>query len=356
MSPTRTHTPLTTQDLHVLSTSSAPTPRQLELELPIDERMAQSVVEARDAVKHILLGKDSRLLVIVGPCSIHDEQAALEYAKRLDELRRRYASTMLIVMRVYFEKPRTTTGWKGLIYDPRLDGSLDIAEGLPRARKLLRQIVAMGMPAATEFLDPVVPQYLADLVSWAAVGARTTESQTHRQMASGLSMPVGYKNSTQGDLGVAVNAMLAARTPQSFLGVDHDARVCIVKTTGNRWGHVILRGGADRPNYEPVAVASAASHLEAAGLTPMLMVDCSHANAEKQHQRQQIVWRSIIEQRAQGNTPIIGAMLESNLHEGNQKLTADLSQLQYGVSVTDACIGWDETADLLQTAHEALAG
>ena len=345
-----------TQDLHVLGTAPLPSPTQLKQSLPLTDEARQTVLAARDAIKHILLGQDSRLIAIVGPCSIHEEGAAIEYAQRLNDLRRRVESSMLLVMRVYFEKPRTTVGWKGLIYDPHLDDTFDMAEGLRLGRHILAQVNDMGLPAATEFLDPFVPQYLDDLVSWAAIGARTTESQTHRQMASGLSMPVGYKNSTTGDLEVAVNAMLSARTPHAFLGIDPQGRACIVHTTGNRWGHVILRGGHGSTNYEPSAVSAAAATLEEAGLAPGLMVDCSHANSGKKHTRQNIVWRSVIEQRIAGNRDLIGLMLESNLHPGRQELPSNATRdkLTPGVSITDACIGWEETQELILEAHQLL--
>jgi 3-deoxy-7-phosphoheptulonate synthase len=344
-----------TQDLHVLGTSPLITPRQLEVEAPLSPAARQTVLRSRDAIKHMLLGQDPRMLVIVGPCSIHDPKAALEYARRLAELQQRYASTMEIVMRVYFEKPRTTIGWKGLIYDPHLNDTFDIPQGLRAARQLLLAVTEMGLPAATEFLDPIVPQYIDDLVSWAAIGARTTESQTHRQMASGLSMPVGYKNSTTGDLQVAVDAMISARSPHAFLGIDQDGRTCVVNTTGNRWGHVILRGGGNQTNFDPESVGRAVEVLTKAKLTPMVMVDCSHANSFKKHERQEEGWRSTLEQRCRGNKALLGLMLESNLFEGRQNLDGDPSQLQYGVSITDACLGWDKTAQLLAEAHEQLS-
>jgi 3-deoxy-7-phosphoheptulonate synthase len=354
-SASATHAP-STQDLHVLGTSTLISPRELEAEIPLSDKARQTVITARDAIKHTLLGQDPRMLIIVGPCSIHDPEAALEYARRLADLQQRYASTMQIVMRVYFEKPRTTIGWKGLIYDPHLNDTFDIPQGLRLARKLLMTVNEMGLPAATEFLDPIVPQYIDDLVSWAAIGARTTESQTHRQMASGLSMPVGYKNSTTGDLQVAVDAMISARSPHAFLGIDHDGRTCVVNTTGNRWGHVILRGGANQTNFDPASVQAAAEVLAKAKLPPVLMVDCSHANSFKKHERQEEGWKSVVDQRCAGNASLIGMMLESNLAEGRQNLTADLSQLKRGVSVTDECIGWDKTAELLAEAHEKLQG
>ena len=344
-----------TEDLHVRGIQPLISPQQMRDRLPLDEEARQVVLGARDVIKGVLLGQDARLLVIAGPCSIHDEKAALEYAGRLNDLRRRYADTMHIVMRVYFEKPRTTVGWKGLIYDPSLDDSFNISGGLERARKLLLAINGMGLPAATEFLDPFVPQYIADLVSWAAIGARTTESQTHRQMASGLSMPVGFKNSTTGDLQVAIDAMISARSPHAFLGIDRGGRVCVVHTTGNRWGHVILRGGGNRTNYDPQNVALAAAALEKAKLPAAIMVDCSHANSGKKYEQQEAVWHSVIDQRTAGNRSLIGMMLESNLAPGRQNLGTDPAKLAYGVSITDECIGWDKTEQLLAEAHEKLS-
>jgi len=318
-------------------------------------RANQTVVEGREALRRILRGEDPRLIVVVGPCSIHDESAALEYAERLTKLATDVRNTLHVVMRVYFEKPRTIVGWKGLINDPLLDGSFDIAEGLHRARKLLLNIAEMGLPAATEMLEPITPQYVADLVSWASIGARTTESQTHRQMASGLSMPVGYKNATDGNLEIAIHAMQAARHPHSFLGIDYDGRTCIINTSGNPWGHLILRGGRSGPNYDAESVKCAAETLAAAGVSSSLMIDCSHANSEKDYTKQARVWEDAVEQRAAGTKEIIGLMLESNLFEGNQKLTSDLSQLRYGVSITDACIGWEQTEELLRSADKKLA-
>ncbi len=343
-----------TQNLNVAGTTPLIIPSALERELPMTTASHATVVESRQVVKAILKGEDPRLLVVVGPCSIHDVTSATEYAQRLAELRRKVLDQCYIVMRVYFEKPRTTVGWKGLINDPHLDGSFDMNTGLRLARKLLLDITALGLPAGTELLDPITPQYIDDLVSWTAIGARTTESQTHRQMASGLSMPVGYKNSTEGNLQVAIDAMEAARHPHHFLGIDEHGRTCIVATKGNPWGHVILRGGNNRPNYDPQNVQEAARQLASAGLDPYVMIDCSHANSGKKHERQEIVWSSLIDQRRAGQSAIVGAMLESHLHEGSQKLTADRSQLKPGVSITDACIGWDKTEQLLTDAHRTL--
>jgi 3-deoxy-7-phosphoheptulonate synthase len=326
---------------------------QLKDQIPLNENAHRTVVEGRRAICNILDGKDPRLLVITGPCSIHDETAALDYARRLKTLGETVADTMLLVMRVYFEKPRTNVGWKGLINDPWLNGSYDINAGLNRARRLLLKITEMGLPTATEMLDPIVPQYIAGLVCWSAIGARTTESQTHREMASGLSMPVGFKNCTDGDLSTAVNAMIAAASPQHFLGIDPEGQTCIVTTTGNPHAHIVLRGGS-RPNYDSVSIDEAMAMLQANGLTRAIMVDCSHDNSRKKYALQGSVWQDVINQRLDGNDSIIGMMLESNLDAGNQKNTGDLESMQYGVSITDACIDWEETEQLILSAHEQL--
>ena len=344
-----------TQNLHVKEIVRLLPPRALKDEFPMTERANQTVVEGREVVKRILRREDPRLLVVVGPCSIHDLEGALEYARKLNCLREQLAGQFSIVMRVYFEKPRTTIGWKGLINDPHLDGSYDIETGLKKARRLLLQITGMGLPAATEFLDPIVPQYLADLVSWAAIGARTTESQTHREMASGLSMPVGFKNATDGSLQIAVDAMTSARTPHSFLGIDQDGVTSIIRTTGNPHGHVVLRGGRLEANYDPESIASAIVTLQKAGLPPVLMVDCSHANSGKQHARQEEVWKSVLHQRAAGNTALIGLMVESYLEEGSQPIPKRLEDLRHCVSITDACIGWETTERMLRHGQEAMS-
>jgi 3-deoxy-7-phosphoheptulonate synthase len=346
---------LRTQNLHVKEAVRLLTPRALKTELPASEAVNQSVVESRERVARILKREDPRLLVVVGPCSIHDVDGALDYGARLNRVRQEMADQMEIVMRVYFEKPRTTIGWKGLVNDPHLDGSNDIETGLKKARRLLLDLTALGLPTATEFLDPIIPQYIDDLVSWAAVGARTTESQTHREMASGLSMPVGFKNGTDGSLQIALDAMISARTPHSFLGIDQDGVTSIIRTTGNPVGHVVLRGGRARPNYDAASLNEAEQQLGRAGLPPVLMVDCSHANSGKQHARQEEVWRSVIEQRKQGNRAIIGAMVESYLEEGNQPFPRKVSELCYGVSITDACLGWEATERMLRWAKEQLA-
>ena len=343
-----------TQNLHVKEIVRLLPPRALKQDFPMTERANQTVVEGREIVKRILRGEDPRLLVIVGPCSIHDVDGALEYAQKLNRLREELADQLCVVMRVYYEKPRTTIGWKGLINDPHLDGSYDIDTGLKKARGLLLRITEMGLPAATEFLDPIVPQYIADFVSWAAIGARTTESQTHREMASGLSMPVGFKNSTDGSLQIAIDAMTSARTPHNFLGIDQDGVTSIIRTTGNLHGHIVLRGGRLQTNYDPESIATAVATLNKAGLPSMLMVDCSHANSGKQHARQEEVWRSVIQQRIGGNTTLIGLMIESFLEEGNQPIPNRVAELRHGVSITDACIGWETTERMLRHGHEAM--
>ena len=342
------------QDLRVKGYKPLMTPAALKTQLPCPAATSATVANSRNEVEAVLSGEDRRLLVVVGPCSIHDTEAAMDYARRLDQLRKEVEDTLVVIMRVYFEKPRTTIGWKGLINDPKMDGSCDMEEGLHRARRLLLDIVGMGLPAATEMLDPITPQYVADLVSWSAIGARTTESQTHREMASGLSMPVGFKNGTDGNLKAAINAILASRAPQGFLGIDQQGRTSIVQTSGNPYGHLVLRGGA-RPNYDPISIESARMSLIEKGLPELIMVDCSHANSMKKHQGQAIVWRNVVEQRIHGNETIIGMMLESNLSEGNQKFNGSRGQLKYGVSITDECISWEMTETLLREAHSKLS-
>lgn len=344
-----------TQDLHVRSTTPLISPRDLEIEQPATDRAAETIVRTRETVKRIIRGEDPRLMVVVGPCSIHNEQAALDYAERLAKLARRVEDRLFVLMRVYFEKPRTTLGWKGLINDPWLDDSFDMGEGLRIARRLLLTIVEMGLPTATEMLEPITPQYIADLVTWAAIGARTTESPTHRQMASGLSMPVGFKNGTDGEIATAIDALVASRSAHNFLGIDPRGQTCIVHTTGNPHGHLILRGGRSGPNYGAESVAQAAAMLRACKLSPRVMVDCSHANSNKDYRRQGEVWENVIHQRIDGGDAILGMMLESNLRPGAQKLE-DPAKLEYGVSITDGCIGWEETEELLLAGREKLAG
>ena len=344
----------TTSDLHVVETRPLVAPALLHQDLAPDANALNTVTSARKRIQAILRGDDQRLLAVVGPCSVHDVAAAREYAERLAPIRERLKDRLEVVMRVYFEKPRTTVGWKGLINDPHLDGSYDINTGLRRARGLLLDLAREGMPAATELLDPVVPQYIADLISWTAIGARTTESQTHREMASGLSMPIGYKNSTDGSATIAINAMQAASKPHHFLGINRDGQASIVSTTGNPDGHLVLRGGNRGSNYHVDAVSEAAAELKKYGLENRLMVDCSHANSNKDFRRQSDVLASIADQLRSGSKHLMGVMIESHLVEGNQKIPADLSQLTYGQSITDACISLETTEQILNDLAEAV--
>jgi 3-deoxy-7-phosphoheptulonate synthase len=342
-----------TYDVHVKEFVPLISPDTLKDELPMTEPATQTVVDGRRAIQAIIEKKDRRLLVVTGPCSIHDEAAALDYATRLADLAQRVKDTMVLVMRVYFEKPRTTVGWKGLINDPWLDGSYDMSEGLRKARALLLKITEMGIATGTEMLDPITPQYIAGLICWAAIGARTTESQTHREMASGLSMPVGFKNCTDGGLANALDAMIAAGSPQNFLGIDPLGRTSIVRTTGNPHTHIVLRGGR-RPNYDSVSIREAVGLLRDKGLPEAVMVDCSHANSRKRFKEQSMVWQDVMLQRVDGNGAIIGMMLESNLLEGRQDNTGQLAAMQYGVSITDACISWQTTEELILSADARL--
>ncbi len=334
-------------DLRVSRIIRLSSPKALKEKLPVDEKMAETVITGRREVENILTGKDSRMLVIVGPCSIHDTDAALEYAAKLSALRTELQDDLCIIMRVYFEKPRTTVGWKGFINDPHLDDTYDIVHGLFYARKLLLDINAIGLPAATEFLDPITPQYVADVVSWAAIGARTIESQTHRQMASGLSMPVGFKNSTDGRLNVAIDAIRSAMHPHSFLGIDQEGQSSVITTKGNPFGHLVLRGG-DKPNYDAESIALAESWIAKGGIEQSILVDCSHANSGKKHEQQLKVWEDILKQKTDGNTSIAGVMIESNICGGNQPFPEDPDKLRYGVSITDECISWGETERMLR--------
>lgn len=342
-------------DVHVAATQRLIAPRALKEELPITDSMAQWIADSRQTVRRIMTGEDPRLMAIVGPCSIHDPDAAVEYARRLADLAPKVAGRIHVLMRVYFEKPRTTTGWKGLINDPRMDDSCDMELGLRIARRLLIEINSMGLAAGTELLDPITPQYIADLISWTAVGARTTESQTHREMASGLSMAVGFKNRTDGDLRIALNAIESARGAHSFIGIDQDGQTAIIRTTGNPLTHVVLRGG-NKPNYDAASIRECEQMLQAAGLPGRVMVDCSHAQTNKDYTRQPAVLRALIEQIAAGSRSIMGVMLESNLEAGNQKLSADRGALKYGVSITDPCIDWATTERCLLESAELLAG
>jgi 3-deoxy-7-phosphoheptulonate synthase len=345
---------LETQNLRVVDTTLLQSPSTITAEIPLAPRAAETVVHAREEMQRSIEGKSRRLLAIVGPCSIHDPKAALEYAERLIRLRERVASELVVCMRVYFEKPRTTVGWKGLINDPHLDGTYDIPTGIRYARKLLCDIAELGMPAATEMLDPIIPQYIADLIAWSAIGARTTESQTHREMASGLSMPVGFKNGTDGSFGVAVNAMIAASRPHSFLGIDETGRVGVVRTAGNPHTHLVLRGGNSGPNYGAEAVTRAVAALEKAGVNPRVLVDASHDNSGKNAERQPLVIADVGTQVRHGAHHILGIMLESNLVPGRQELK-DKTTLVYGQSITDACIDFPTTERTLLELAEAAA-
>jgi 3-deoxy-7-phosphoheptulonate synthase len=335
------------QNINIDAVSPLLAPRELDKRIPITNTAEVTVAACRAAIVDILGCADPRLLVIVGPCSIHDLDAGLEYAERLARLQVQVADKMLLVMRVYFEKPRTTVGWKGFINDPKLNNSFDIEQGLHAARRFLVDIGDLGLPTATEALDPIVPQYLGDLISWYAIGARTTESQTHREMASGLSAPCGFKNATDGNIAVAVNAIKAAAQPHHFLGISDTGSTAVIRTRGNRHAHVILRGGV-RPNYDEQSVAGAVAALEAAALNPAIMIDCSHGNSSKDPARQTAVARDIARQRHAGSRAIIGLMLESHLHAGNQALVDGPGALRYGVSITDACIDWATTEALLK--------
>jgi len=343
-----------TNDLRVVSTSQLVTPNELKKQLPISNTAAENVATARKQIESIIDGDDLRFLAIIGPCSIHEPKAALDYANKLLELRMEFEKHLLICMRVYFEKPRTTVGWKGLINDPGLDGGGKIDEGLYIARQLLLDLAEMNLPAATEMLDPISPQYIADLVCWTAIGARTTESQTHREMSSGLSMPVGFKNGTDGDLKIAINAMKSARQPHHFLGIDGLGRVCNVCTRGNPYCHVVLRGGSSGPNYSDEKIGEAVDLLREAGLNARLLIDCSHANSNKDHRNQPQVLRELAQQIRGGTKGILGFMLESNLVAGRQELGPWNTNLIYGQSITDACIDFPTTDKAIRDFVQSL--
>ena len=342
-----------TYDINVKSFKPLISPASIKNKLPIPDDAVKTVINGRHDIENILTKKDDRLLVIAGPCSIHDTDAALEYAERMKQLQNRVKEKINLVMRVYFEKPRTTVGWKGLINDPSLDSSYNINEGLEKARSLLIEINRLGLPCATEILDPITPQYIAGLLSWVAIGARTTESQTHREMASGLSMPVGFKNTTDGSLDSAVNAMLAAKSPQHFLGIDPEGYSSMVTTSGNAFGHIVLRGGV-HPNYDPLSIKKAMDKLDKKNLNNTILIDCSHDNSGQKHKGQSFVFKSVLDQRLDSNSSIIGIMLESNLFEGNQKFSQNSEMLKYGVSITDECISWSTTEKLILCAFEKL--
>lgn len=343
-----------TQDLHVVETRALISPALLHHEFALTQDAAAVVAEARNRIRNILYNEDRRLLVIVGPCSVHDVDAAFEYGQKLVQLRHELSGQLEILMRVYFEKPRTNIGWKGLINDPHLDGSYDINTGLRLARKLLLDLAHLGLPSATELLDPITPQYIADVIAWTAIGARTTESQTHREMASGLSMPIGLKNSTDGTIQAAVNAMVAASQPHHFLGINRSGLASIVTTTGNPDCHLVLRGGKRGPNYDAESVEQAAQELAELKLNARMMVDCSHSNANKDHNRQVSVLDSVAQQVRSGSRHILGVMIESHLNAGKQPIPQDLSQLAYGQSITDACVDFDTTATMLRQLAAAV--
>jgi 3-deoxy-7-phosphoheptulonate synthase len=344
-----------TSDIHVAETKVLPSPAQLVAELPKTESQATFIAHAREEIHRLVFTNDKRFLLVVGPCSIHDTTAGVEYAQKLAKLAAEVADRIMIVMRVYFEKPRTTVGWKGLIMDPHLDGSHDIATGLRTARAFLREVLDLGLPTATELLDPITPQYIADLICWSAIGARTTESQTHRQMASGLSMPLGFKNSTDGSIQAAINAIKAASQPQTFLGINMDGVASSVTTNGNPDCHIVLRGGAAGPNYSPAHIADVEKLLAKASLHKAILVDCSHDNSAKQPERQPEVVQALLAQIDAGNSSIMGAMIESNLHAGNQPFPQPKEKLRHGVSITDGCIDWATTEKIVREIHAALA-
>jgi len=343
-----------TENVNISEYQTLMTPEELKERLPLFGDTADIVESNRQVIRNILDRKDPRLFVVVGPCSIHDVDAALEYAERLKTLADEVSETLVLVMRVYFEKPRTSTGWKGLINDPDMNDSFHIEEGLHIGRRLLLKLSAMGLPTSTEALDPISPQYLHDIITWSAIGARTTESQTHREMSSGLSSPVGFKNGTDGGLDVAINAMKAVSKPHRFLGIDPTGKVSVVHTRGNAYAHVVLRGGSGSQNYDAQSVAQCEQVCEKAGVSSNIMIDCSHANSNKDHNRQPAVLDNVVEQIEHGNRSIIGVMIESNLKPGRQDIPENLDDLEYGVSVTDACIDWETTEACLRSAHERL--
>lgn len=341
-----------TNNLRIVAEIPLVSPAELAREIPLTDAAAATVAVSRQNITQILRGRDKRLLAIVGPCSIHDPDAALDFAQRLQGLSEQYKDRLCMVMRVYFEKPRTTLGWRGLLVDPGIDDSYDISRGLRIARRLLVQINDMGLPAGSEVLDPIIPQYIAELLSWASIGARTTESQTHREMASGLSMPIGFKNATDGDVQIAINAILSAASPHSFVGIDRQGNTIVMRTSGNPDCHLILRGGKYGANFDRIHVSNAASKMAEAKLQSSIIIDCSHGNSEKKPERQALVLRDLLAQREEPDSPIVGFMLESNLYDGCQKPSPGGEGLRYGVSITDPCIGWDTTAELLEEAYK----
>ena len=342
------------ENVNVTDFDPMPSPEEIHDRVPLSEKATATVMHGREAVRSILDRKDQRLFVVVGPCSIHDPAAGLDYARRLKKLSDELSDVLLLIMRVYFEKPRTTTGWKGFINDPYMDDSFNVAKGMELARVFLRDVAEIGLPAGTEALDPVSPQYLGDLITWTAIGARTTESQTHREISSGLSTPVGFKNGTNGDVGIAVNAILSASRSHSFLGINGEGRTAIVRTSGNRYGHLVLRGGDGRPNYDTVSVRMAEQALIKAGLPANIVVDCSHANSYKDPDLQPLVMSDVVNQIRYGSHSLVGTMIESNLVAGNQPIPKNLALLRYGCSVTDACVGWETTETMLREAAAVL--
>ncbi|MCG5512100.1 3-deoxy-7-phosphoheptulonate synthase [Ectothiorhodospira shaposhnikovii] len=343
-----------TENLNIAAMDYMPSPREIKAQFPLSDAAARSVLAGRKALCDILDHRDPRLFVVVGPCSIHDPEAGMDYARRLKTLADEVSDVMLLVMRVYFEKPRTSVGWKGFINDPHLDDTFRIDEGMAKARRFLMDINELGLPAATEALDPIAPQYYGDLIAWTAIGARTAESQTHREMSSGLSTPVGFKNGTDGDLSVAINAILSAGSPHSFLGIGNDGQSVILRTRGNRYGHLVLRGGNGQPNYDTVSVALAEQALDKAGIPRNIVVDCSHANSSKNPALQPLVMKDVMHQIREGNRSIVGLMVESFLEAGNQPLTADRSKLRYGCSITDACVDWATTEEMIRNGAQML--
>ena len=343
------------EDINISSCNRLITPNDLKQKLPITQQVAETVINSRGTIRDILDRKDARHMIVVGPCSIHDPKAALEYGERLRKLADQVSDTLYLVMRVYFEKPRSTIGWKGLINDPHMNGSFEIEEGLHIARSLLLDLAGLGLPLATEALDPVSPQYLQDLISWSAIGARTTESQTHRVMSSGLSCAIGFKNGTDGGFGIAINALKSMSHPHSFLGIDAGGRVSVVETTGNKYGHIVLRGGNGQPNFDTENIARCEAQLCAANVSPYIMVDCSHDNSCKDPNLQPGVAEDVTRQILAGNRSIIGLMIESNINAGNQPIPDDLSGLKYGISVTDGCIDWETTEELITGMHAQLS-
>jgi 3-deoxy-7-phosphoheptulonate synthase len=342
------------EDLNIVSCTRLITPEEFKRALPVTECAAAAVIRGRETVKNILQRRDKRLFVVIGPCSIHDPVAAMDYGQRLKQLAEDVQQTLYLVMRVYFEKPRSTVGWKGLINDPHMNGSFEIEEGLHIARRLLLDLAELGLPLATEALDPISPQYIQDLISWSAIGARTTESQTHREMSSGLSCTVGFKNGTDGGLAVAINALKSVSHPHNFLGINSQGQVSVVSTAGNRYGHIVLRGGNGKANYDSVNIATCEQELERAGVCPYIMVDCSHENSNKDPALQPLVAENVCNQILEGNQSIIGLMIESNINFGNQPIPENLAELKYGVSVTDGCIDWETTARTILDMHEKL--